>query len=93
MIMHRQGRILSYSVVHSAAEAFKDKTPYLIALIEEDCGPRLARIEGFSALTEIKIGTLVRFSGEDEQGHPIYEFEPSPVSGARTQAQNEVDYA
>ncbi len=67
--------IYSYSIIYSAAEAFKDKTPYVIALIEENGQPRrMAQIEGYQDGLPIKIGMKVARSGEDVYGNPVFKF-------------------
>jgi uncharacterized OB-fold protein len=72
--MSKRGTIFTYSVVHSGTEAFKDKTPYVVALVEENQGIRLARIEGYTEGKLINVGMDVEFFAEDENGNPIYKF-------------------
>lgn len=65
--------IYTYSVITSAAEAFKDKVPYLIALVEKDDGSHvLSRIEGYTEGREIKVGMPVEFVSDDEHGNPLF---------------------
>ena len=72
--MSRRGTIFTYSVVHSGIEAFKDKTPYVVALVEENQGISLARVEGYTEGKLINVGMDVEFFAEDENGNPIYKF-------------------
>ena len=72
--MSRKGTIYTYSIIYSAAEAFKDKTPYVVAVVEEDGARRLARVEGYTAQTQVEIGMTVNFLAIDEQGNTIYSF-------------------
>ena len=72
--MNRRGTIFSYSVVHSGTEAFKDKIPYIVAIVKEDQQKRIARVEGYTEKTEINIGMEVEFLAEDEKGNAIYRF-------------------
>jgi uncharacterized OB-fold protein len=72
--MSRRGTLLTYSIVHSGTEAFKDKTPYVVALVEERQRIRLARVEGYTEGTEVKVGMEVEFLAEDEKGGTIYRF-------------------
>lgn len=72
--MERRGNIYTYSVVRCGTEAFQEKTPYVLAVIEEKNKGRMARIEGYSDKTNITIGMEVTFLKEDEKGNPIYTF-------------------
>lgn len=73
--MKRRGSIFTYSVIHSAAETFKDKTPYVVALVEENCRIMLALIEGYTEHKKLKVGMEVSFLAEDDKGNPTYQFE------------------
>lgn len=72
--MCRRGTILTYSIVHSGTDEFKDKTPYVVALVAEDQRISLARVEEYTDRTEVKVGMEVAFTAEDEKGNPIYRF-------------------
>ena len=69
-----KGTIYSYSIVYSAAEAFKNKVPYVVAVIEDTQGKRLARIEGYTEKTKVAIGMEVNFLEVDEGGRSVYSF-------------------
>ena len=64
--------IYSYTVIYSAAEAFKDKTPYAIALIDEDGKRIMAGLAATTAPEELVVGAAVEWVGEDENGNPQY---------------------
>ena len=64
--------IYSYTVIYSAAEAFKDKTPYAVALVDEDGKRIMASIEKIITPEEIAVGAAVEFSCNDENGNPQY---------------------
>ncbi len=72
--MSRRGTVFTYSVVTSGTGVFKDKTPYVVALVEENQRKRMTRIEGYTEKTEIHVGMEVAFLTEDEKGNPIYTF-------------------
>lgn len=72
--MNRRGTLYTYSVVHSGTDAFKDQTPYVVALVEEDQRIRLARVEGYTDGREIVVGMEVEFLAEGQEGQPIYWF-------------------
>jgi len=72
--MARRGTIYTYSVVHSGTEAFQEKTPYVLAVVEEDRQRRMARVEGYTEQTPVTIGMAVAFLADDERGNPIYTF-------------------
>lgn len=64
--------IYSYTVIFSAAEAFKDKTPYAVALINEDGKRFMAGLATNTAPEKITVGAAVEFAGNDENGNPQY---------------------
>lgn len=64
--------IYSYTVIYSAAEAFKNKTPYAVALIDDEGKRIMAGIETITAPEEIAVGAAVEFSRNDENGNPQY---------------------
>lgn len=72
--MNDKGKIYTYSIVRSATEAFQDKVPYVIAVVETSVGRHLARIEGYQEKTPVEIGMEVAFSRVDEGGNPVYSF-------------------
>lgn len=72
--MSRRGTVETYTVVHSGSEAFKDQTPYLLAVVKEDERQRLALIEGYTEKTEVRIGMEVEVATEDGKGNTIYRF-------------------
>lgn len=69
------GVIYTYTVIRSTSEAFKDKTPYVMAVIDKGDSKVLARIEGYNEDRAISIGMVVPFWKNDESGNPIYRFE------------------
>lgn len=68
------GVVYTYTVIRSTSEAFKDKTPYVMAVIDRGDSKVLARIEGYKEGQEIAIGMKVPFVKNDEAGNPIYRF-------------------
>lgn len=72
--MDEKARIYTYSIIYSAAEAFKDKTPYVVAVVEDSAGRRLARIDGYREGTPVAIGQEVRLVAEDAAGNAVYGF-------------------
>ena len=70
--MERRGNIYTYSVVRCGTEAFREMIPYVLAVIEEKNKKWMARIEGYSDKTDIKIGMAVTYLKDDENGNPIY---------------------
>lgn len=72
--MSRLGTIYTYSIVHSGTDHFKDKTPYVVALVEENQQIRLAQVEGYSQDLQIEIGMKVEYLATDERNNPIYRF-------------------
>ncbi len=72
--MSRRGTIYTYSIIHSGTDSFKDKTPYVVALVEEDRRIRLARVEGYTEETQVNIGMEVEYLAADERDNPIFRF-------------------
>jgi uncharacterized OB-fold protein len=72
--MSRKGKIYTYTIVYSAAEAFKDKTPYVVALVEEDGRRAMSLLEGYREGLPVSIGMEVEFVREDAAGNPIYKL-------------------
>lgn len=68
-----KGTIFTYSVIYTASEDFKDQTPFVIAIVENDEGRTLSRIDNYTG-QEIKIGQVVDFSRVDDKGIKIYKF-------------------
>jgi uncharacterized OB-fold protein len=58
--LNGKGRIVTYSIVHTAPENFEGQAPYPIAIIELDEGPRLTAQIVDCDLDKIKIGMKVQ---------------------------------
>jgi uncharacterized OB-fold protein len=72
--MRKHGTIFTYSIIHSGTDNFKDKTPYVVALVEENQRIMLARVEGYTEAINVGIGMEVEYLNVDERGNPIYKF-------------------
>ncbi|MFY9175558.1 MAG: OB-fold domain-containing protein [Peptococcia bacterium] len=73
--MSKKARIYTYSIINSAAEAFADKVPYVVALLENETEGRFAAfIKGYRPGMEITIGQEVRLAERDQSGQEIYSF-------------------
>lgn len=65
--------IYTYTVVNSSTEAFRDKTPYLVAIVTKQDGSRVSGfVEGYTSNDEIGCGTLVELAGTDALGNQIF---------------------
>ena len=53
------GTVLTYTIIYSATEGFERQTPYILAIIELDEGPRLTG-QIVSSRVCIEIGTRVK---------------------------------
>lgn len=63
------GRVLSYTVVHRApTPAFREETPYLIALVDLDEGFRLMVNVAGGGATPLQIGQVVRIGFRQVDG-------------------------
>jgi len=72
--MDKKAKIYTYTVIHSASEAFKDKTPYVVAVVDDGQEKFLTRVEGYDDKREIHIGMEVELLVTDENGSSIYQF-------------------
>ncbi|MHB8127270.1 MAG: OB-fold domain-containing protein [Desulfitobacteriaceae bacterium] len=72
--MKERAQIYTYSIVYSASEAFKDMTPYVIAVLDDGQQKIVTRVENYQENREVKIGMEVAFSGEVVGSTPIYKF-------------------
>lgn len=78
-----QGKVISYTVVHEAPEAFEMQKPYVMAIIEMDEGPKLTAQLIDCGEDEVKIGmkvtsTFRKLHAEGSGGiiHYGYKFKP-----------------
>lgn len=77
-----RGRVHSYSIVHRApSPEFRERLPYVVALIDLDEGPRMmTNIVGAGAL-EVAIGDAVRVTFEDRgAGRRLPQFQRAASS-------------
>jgi hypothetical protein len=80
----REGKILSYTIVHTAAKGFTDETPFAVAIVELDGGARLtAQVVDWNE-DELAIGQPVRIEfrriqKDGESGILCYGYKAVPV--------------
>jgi len=77
--MRRTGKILTHTVIHMPPAAFKDESPYAVAIIEMDDGPRITTQVVGIAPGELKIGQRVRLEfrrvqADGEAGTILYGY-------------------
>ncbi|WP_298273193.1 OB-fold domain-containing protein [Geobacter sp.] len=72
--MSRLGTVYTYSIIHSGTGNFKNKTPYVVALVEENQQMRLALVEGYTQDLQVRIGMEVGYLTADERNNPVYRF-------------------
>ncbi|MFT9497557.1 Zn-ribbon domain-containing OB-fold protein [Anaerosolibacter sp.] len=72
--MTSRGTIYTYSIIYSASQAFKDQTPFVIAVVEDEGSRILTRIEGYEKDRPISIGMEVELSRIDDNGYKLYKF-------------------
>ena len=66
-------KIYTYSILFSTSEEFKDKVPYICAILEKSNGERFASlVNGYEAGKEVKIGQEVTCKGQDADGKAVY---------------------
>lgn len=69
--MYRNGKIYSFTVIHTAAEKFQHLVPYAIAIVDDGDTRFLVRIEQFD-LEKLAVDADVRFDHLDPEGKPVY---------------------
>lgn len=89
-----KGKVMSYTIVHSAARDFDFQVPYILALIELEEGPRLTSQVVYCEPDEVWIGMPVemvfRKIGEEPGGGVLYygyKFRPAIVTAPKKDAQ------
>ncbi len=80
-----RGEVVTYTVIHSASEGFDDQTPYIMAIVKLDEGPRLTTQIVDCGLDEIKIGMRVesvfrKIQEDGEAGLIHYGFKFKPCA-------------
>jgi len=55
-----EGEIVTYTVIHTGAEAFEKQTPYIMAIIQLDEGPRLTAQIVDCKPEDVEIGRRVK---------------------------------
>lgn len=73
------GKIVSFTVIHVAAEGFEDQVPYVLAVVELEEGPKLTAQVTDCDPSEVKIGDEVemvfrRMGEEGERGILYYGY-------------------
>ncbi len=80
------GTLYTYTINHKAADpSFADRTPYAVAIVELDEGPRLLTNIVDSPLESVRIGARVRVCFErisEEVVLPQFKIAGAPGSGA-----------
>ncbi len=71
-----RGKIVTYTIIHSAPEGFERQTPYIMAIVKLEGGPRLTTQIVDCDTNKVKIGMPVvgafRRIGESGRDGPIY---------------------
>lgn len=79
-----EGKIVTYTIIHTAMDGFEDQIPYILAIIKLKDGPRLTAQIVDCEMEDAKIGMEVRsvFRKIQEDGeagliHYGYKFKPA----------------
>lgn len=68
----KKGKIYTYSIVYSASESFSDKTPYIVAIIEDGNNKFLSRIDGYNEQMDVAVGKEVEIlATENDADMPL----------------------
>ena len=88
-----KGKIFSYTIIHAAPKIFEKYTPYIIALVELDEGPKVMSQIVDCKPEEVKIGMEVeaclrKLFEQDEDGIISYGFKFRPMDSSWKKALN-----
>ncbi|MHA2026755.1 MAG: Zn-ribbon domain-containing OB-fold protein [Candidatus Thorarchaeota archaeon] len=76
-----KGKLVSFTVIHIAPDAFAEEAPYFVAIVELEEGTRItARLLGFDPLKpeEVKLGTPLKLDYEKSKSGKTYlAFKPA----------------
>ncbi|MFZ5644736.1 MAG: Zn-ribbon domain-containing OB-fold protein [Bacillota bacterium] len=72
--MKNRANIYTYTIIYTATEDFKDKTPYVVAVVEDNNQRFFTFVEGYDQNIEVTIGMEVEFVRLDESSRPVYKF-------------------
>ncbi len=79
------GSVHAFTVVHAAPPAFRDRAPYVVALVDLDEGARLMTNVVRCAPADVSVGMRVRLTWEaldDGKALPLFEPETGPGGSA-----------
>jgi uncharacterized protein len=82
--MRRTGKILTHTIIRTPPAAFKDESPYAVAIVELDDGPRVTtQLVGYKT-DQLKIGQRVklefrRIQADGDAGIIQYGYKAVPV--------------
>lgn len=82
--MRRTGKILTYTVIRVPPAPFKDESPYAVAVVEMDDGPRLTAQVADWREDQLEVGQRVslefrRIQSDGEAGPINYGYKAVPV--------------
>lgn len=70
--MIKKAKIYTYTVIYTAAEDFKDKTPYAVGILDSGNDKFAAFIDGYREGVDIGVGKEVEYSHDDDKGNAVY---------------------
>jgi hypothetical protein len=82
--LNGRGEILTYTIIHTAPEGFERQTPYIMAIVKLDDGPKLTTQIVDCELDEVEIGMRVksvfrRIREDGEAGLIYYGYKFKPI--------------
>jgi len=85
-----RGRVYTYTVIRTPPEGFEEYTPYVVALVQLDEGPKVTSQVVDCAPEDVYIGMPVetcfrRLRAQNKEGVIIYGFKFRPVDSASKQ--------
>ena len=67
-----KGRIYTYTVVHMGFGALKDRTPYVLAVVELDEGVKMTTVVEEMDVNAVQVGDAVTYHHTEENIGPIF---------------------
>ncbi|NOZ77425.1 MAG: Zn-ribbon domain-containing OB-fold protein [Euryarchaeota archaeon] len=77
-----EGEVVTYTVIHTGPEGFDKQTPYIMAIVELDDGPRLTAQIVDCRPEDVEIGVFRKIQEDGQAGLIHYGFKFVPVKGS-----------
>ena len=76
-----RARLYTWTVIHQNAAPFADRTPYVVAMVDLEEGPRLMTELQDCPIDELRADMELMVAFRDDDGFTVPVFTPAPVPG------------